>query len=136
MEYVATIGSAIRELGEIELEQLAPVGRDERHGDLRPGKCSLDGLRRRSAHDHRTPFVVSGAKRRVVLDGVEDECVVELELAFDGDLRDAPAARPEPALPHSAIEPPGSTDSICAFGASRRSSSGVPGSRGNVPQWP
>ena len=41
------------------------------------------------------------APQRLVLERVEDERVVELELSFERDLRDAPARRSEPSLPHS-----------------------------------
>ena len=64
------------------------------------------------------------------------ERVGHVELAFDGELRHAPAGRAEPALSHTVTEPPGSILSIVTpLGASLASSSGVPVSTPNVPQW-
>src|SRR5262245_1161435 len=133
MEYVATI-SAIRQLGEVEVEQARVV--DERARDLRPRERLLHVLGRTGPDDHRPSRVVRVAERGLVGHVVEHERVVEIELAGECDLRDAPAGRSEPALPHSSIVPPGSTSTTSALGASSRSFSGVPVRSPNVPHCP
>ena len=58
------------------------------------------------------PSCVRCASRRRVGDVVEDECAVEVDLAFDGDLRHAAPGRAEPALPHTVIVSPGLMSTI------------------------
>src|SRR6476469_4160654 len=118
IEYVATTSlRAIRQLAEIQIQQLAPLGRDERRRHLRVRKCSFDLFRRSGSHDDRAPGRVRFLQLALGREVVEHECIAEVELAFDGDLRDAAPRRTEPALSHSSSDSPGSiacTSTPCA----------------------
>src|SRR5262245_25721832 len=125
------MGSAIRQLRQVEVEE-RPVG-DERGRHLRPRQGGLHLLGGRGAHDYGPPLLVRQLQR-VVLDRVQHQGVVEVELAFEGDLRDPAAGGPEPALPHSSTVSPGCHCSTWAL-VSAASACGVPVKIGNVPQW-
>src|SRR5436190_758915 len=98
IEKVATGVLAIRELGQVELEQVSAIGRDERAGDLRPRKRASDRLRVPRSHDDGSTLVVRRAQHVVVGDVVEDERAFDVELALDRQLRHAAAGGSEPAL--------------------------------------
>src|SRR5204863_3118295 len=131
IEYVATTGSgAIRELAQIEVEQITTVGRDDRDRHLRMRQRRLDLVGRGRSHDDRRARVVGLVKALDVRDLVQHERVGQLELALDGDLGDAPAGRPEPALSHNVTDSPGSIACTSTPAACCLSSSGVPASSG------
>src|SRR5918911_5140385 len=58
IEYVATTGSAIGQLHQVEVEELAPVGRAEGGSDLGPRERRLHLLGAARADDHRAPPLV------------------------------------------------------------------------------
>src|SRR5438094_742627 len=124
---------AIRELGEVEVEELTPRFGDEDGGDLGAGEGCLDLFGRLRADDDRPPLLVRGFEGGIVGDVVQHQRVVGLELALDRDLRDAAAGGSEPAFSQTVAVSPGSSASTSTPGACCRSSSGVPASSGNVP---
>src|SRR5438309_1020700 len=81
--------------------KVAALRRDEHSRDLGTGERGLHALRGRSAHHDRRPVPVRDVHTGLVGDVVQDERIAQLELALDGDLRNAPARGPEPALSHS-----------------------------------
>src|SRR5439155_1300538 len=93
------------------------------------GERRLDLFGGRGANDDRPPRLVSGVQFLGARDRVQDERIVQVELALDGDLRHAAAGRSEPALPHSSSDPPGSRTTISTSCTSAFSSSGV------EPEW-
>src|SRR5256885_10514084 len=119
--------SSVGEVGGVELEQIAgSVGNDD-GGHLGPPERGLDLLGGRCPDNDRRTGLKRLAKLLVVVDVVEDECLRDVELALDRDLRDAAPRCPEPALPHTVTDSPGWTRSIAtSVDASRSSSSGVP----------
>src|SRR6266536_1751651 len=134
IEYVATSRAlAIRELGEVEVEELTPRLGNEDGGDLGAGEGSLDLFGRLRADNDRPPPLVRGLEGGIVGDVVQHQRVVGFELALDRDLRDAAAGGSEPALSQTVAVSPGSSASTSTPGACCRSSSGVPASSGNVP---
>ena len=96
-------------------------------------KGSLDRLRRSGSYDDRLPGGVRFLQRALIGNVVEHERLADVELTFDGDLRDAPSRRSEPALSHSSIDSPGSMAWTSTPLASCFNSSGVPARSGNVP---
>src|SRR5256885_14784647 len=86
IEYVATIGSAICQLGEVELEERG-VG-DERGCDLGPRQRRLHVLGSCGPHDDGAALFMRRAER-ILFDRVEDECVLQLERPLQRDLGDA-----------------------------------------------
>src|SRR6266536_4163501 len=106
---------SIRQLPEVELEQLSPLGRNECRRHLRPGECLLHLNGRGRADDDRTACLVRLVQLLRVADLVEHEGIVEIELALDGDLRNAPPRRSEPALSQIWTVPPGSIASTWTF---------------------
>ena len=93
IEYVATIGSAIRELRQVEVEQRA-VG-DERAATS--GRASAAFTSSALAARTTTGWPASCARaQRLVVDGVEHERTRDVDLALERDLRDPAARRSEP----------------------------------------
>src|SRR5258705_12790699 len=93
----------------------------------------LDRRRRSGPDDDRAPGRVCVLQLAFVGHIVEDQRLADVELAFDGDLRDTASRRTEPALSHSSIDPPGSMSYTSTPFASCFSSSGVPARSANVP---
>ena len=93
----------------------------------------LDRFRRRGAHDDRATGFVRLVEALGVGHILEHERVVELELAFDGDLGNPPPGGAEPALSHRVTDSPGAIACTSTPGACCRSSSGVPARSGKVP---
>ena len=83
------------------------------------------------ADDDRRAGVVGRVDRVAVVDVVEDERSLEVERAFERDLRNLASGGAEPALAHQKeSDPPGAGARISTpGGASSRSASGVPVSR-------
>src|ERR1044072_5795120 len=104
--------SAIRQLRQVELEERA-VG-DERRCDLGTREGRLDLLRRRGTNDDGSALFVC-VPQRVVVGRVQDECVVEVELAFERDLGHPAPGGSEPAFPHNSTVSPGWIWSTCAL---------------------
>ena len=98
-------------------------------------ECRMHLLGRRAADDDGRSSMVCLVDRPDVGDVVEDQSTLEIHRSLEHDLRDLATGRPEPALAHQkAIVSPGSGARISTpGGASSRSASGVPVSRGNVP---
>ena len=92
-------------------------------------------LRSRRAHDDRLAGTMRLAQDLGVADAVEDDRLLERQLALDRDLGHASARRTPPSLSHSAIVSPGSIMCTSTLGASSCSSCGVPRKTGNVPKW-
>ena len=116
-------GHAIRQLGQVELEQLASLLRHEHGRHLGPRQRRAHLLRRRGADDDGTAARERLGDRRQVLDVVEDERLLDRHhgVALDRELRHTPAATAPPALPHTVTESPGSISSTWKSGASSRS---------------
>jgi len=86
IEYVATTPlRPIRQFAEVDVEQLAAIGRNERRRDLRVRERRLyaSAEAARTTIDARLRALRAAAARP---HGVENERVAEVELAFDGDL--------------------------------------------------
>src|SRR5262249_22900760 len=109
MEYVATSGvlGAIRQLPEVEVEQLAALWRDEhrRHFGTRERRFDLPG--RASADRHRGPVLVRDVQARLVGHVVEDEGALDVQLSINRNLGNAAPCRTEPPLSHTATDSPG-----------------------------
>src|SRR4051794_19341675 len=135
IEYVATTGSAIGQLGQVEREQVAALLGHEHRRHLGPSERCPHVLRRRSAHHDGTARLERRGYPLQVVDIVEDERLVGRHrgISLHRELRHAPAASAPPALPHSVTESPGSSSSTWTSGASSRSCAGVPTSGGKVP---
>src|SRR3954469_19318399 len=70
IEYVATTGLAIRELGQVEVEQLRLRGRHDHASDLRPRERALDVFGRARPHGDGPAGLVSLLQRRLAGDVV------------------------------------------------------------------
>src|ERR687888_562315 len=79
IEYVATSGLAIRELGEIEIEELGLRLGDEHRGDLGPGEGGLYVFCRLRADDDGPSRLMRLLERSFIGDVIENEGVVELQ---------------------------------------------------------
>src|SRR5438067_8853269 len=88
LEYVATRLRPIRQLAQVELEQVAPIRRYERRGNFGMGERRLHLLGRAGTDDDRAAGLVRLAERARVRHVVEDERVTKVELALERDLRD------------------------------------------------
>src|SRR5919197_5420724 len=90
-EYVE--GLAIFQLAEVELKELALVGRHEHARYFRPLEGRLDGICRRGPHDHGHAALVRVAQPFLVGDVVEQEGLAgrQIEFPLDCDLRDLDA---------------------------------------------
>src|SRR5215211_884541 len=128
---------SIRQLRQVELEQLTAIVADDDAGDLRPRERAQYLVGGRHADDDGRPRRVCLAEALDVVDRFHDQRLVErhVRIALDRDLRNAGAARPPPALPHSSMRAPGSASTISTPFARSRSACGVPVRSPNVPQW-
>src|SRR4029079_13322048 len=123
MEYVATTGSAVGHLREVEREQRL-VG-DERTLDRPERQRRVYSIGGGASDDDRGSSVVRVVDRLQVRAIIERERALEVDRAFECDLRDLAARRAEPALAHqNATVSPGSGATISTpGGASSRSAS-------------
>jgi hypothetical protein len=92
--------AAVRDPAQVELEEVPTVGRDEDARDLGACEGSGDGLGIGGANDDGTTGGMSLLQARLVANVVEDECLAEVDLTFDHDLRHPPARGSEPPFPH------------------------------------
>src|SRR5207249_6356191 len=113
IEYVATTGSAIGELGQIEPEQVTPLFRYEDGRYFWPRERRAHVLGRCRAHDDGTTGLERLDDWLQVGDAFEDECLLRRHgrVTLDRKLRHTPPTAAPPALPHSVTESPGSISS-------------------------
>src|SRR5438270_12452232 len=77
IEKVATMGSAIGQLRQVELQQILPSLRHEHGGNFGASERGLHAFGGIGSHDHRGPLLVRLVKAVQVGHVVEDECVFE-----------------------------------------------------------
>ena len=102
IEYVAT-GLAVGQLRQVELEQIAPFGRDEDAGDLGLRERRLHSLGGLGPGDDRATALVGGVQLLVGRLVEPEDIVRQLQLALDRDLGD-PDARLRPASAPSKLD--------------------------------
>src|SRR5439155_9880222 len=134
IEYVATTASAaIGQLAKVERGQIASIRWDEDGRHLGARERGFDFLGSPRADRDGRAVLVSDMQSRLVGDVLEHECAVDVQLSLHRELGNAAAGGAEPAFSHSVSDSPGWIACTSTPLAYCSSSSGVPGSNGNVP---